>query len=97
VTTVVVTPTALDDLDRLILTLNLPSNTRQRVGSSLGPLAHFPLLGAPLQGRWASFRFILGPWRWCLLVYVYDEETNRVAVVTIQDARSTRAAPSARQ
>jgi hypothetical protein len=96
VTRVVVTPTALDDLDRLILTLSLPSNTRERVASSLGALSHFPLLGAPLQGRWAAFRFILGPWRWMLLVYDYDEETDRVAVVTIQDARSARASTSTR-
>jgi plasmid stabilization system protein ParE len=94
-TTVVVTPTALDDLDRLILTLSLPSNTRQWVGSSLRALSHFPLLGAPLRDRWASFRFILGPWRWMLLVHVYDQETDRVAVATIQDARSARAATSA--
>jgi mRNA-degrading endonuclease RelE of RelBE toxin-antitoxin system len=96
VTSVVVTPSALDDLDRLILTLSLPSNTRERVGSSLTALLQFPLLGAPLQGRWASFRFILGPWRWMLLVYDYDEERDRVAVVTIHDARSSHAATSTR-
>jgi hypothetical protein len=96
VTSVIVTPTALDDLDRLILTLSLPSNALERVGSSLGALSRFPLLGAPLQGRWAAFRFILGPWRWMLLVYDYDEERARVALVTIQDARSARAATSAR-
>jgi hypothetical protein len=96
VASIVVTPTALDDLDRLIMTLSLPSNTRGRVGSSLSALSHLPLLGAPLQGRWASFRFILGPWRWMLLVYDYDEDADRVAVVTIQDARSSRAATSTR-
>jgi hypothetical protein len=30
-----------------------------------------------------------------LLVYVYDEAKDRVAVVTVQDARSAVAAPSA--
>ena len=92
--TVVVTPTAVADLDRLIRKHSLPSNTRERVASSLRPLARFPLLGAPLAGRWAGFRFVLGPWRWMLVVYVYDEETDRVAIVTIQDARSARAATS---
>ncbi len=85
--TVVVTPTAVDDLERLIRTHSLPSNTRDRVRSSLRALTRFPLLGAPLTGRWAPFRFLLGPWRWMLLVYVYDEKRDRVAVVTIEDAR----------
>ena len=90
--TVLVTPTAIENLDTLIRTLSLPQNTRDRVKSSLRPLSRFPLLGAPLEGRWADFRFVLGPWRWMLIVYVYDEATDRVAVVTIQDARSAVAA-----
>jgi plasmid stabilization system protein ParE len=88
VSTVVVTPTAVDDLDRLIRTLSLPATTRERVKASLRPLARFPRIGAPLADRWAGFRFILGPWRWMLIVYVHDEADDRVAVVTIQDARS---------
>ena len=90
--TVLVTPNAVNDLDTQVRTLSLPRNTRERVKSSLRPLFRFPRLGAPLEGRWADFRFILGPWRWMLVVYVYDEATDRVAVVTIQDARSTKAA-----
>ena len=92
--TVVVTPTAVDNLDTLIRTLSLPGTTRERVKSSLRPLARFPRLGAPLEGRWAQFRFVLGPWRWMLIVYVYDEAADRVWVVTIQDARSAVAATS---
>ena len=90
--TVLVTPNAVNDLDTLVRTLSLARNTRERVKSSLRPLSRFPGLGAPLEGRWADFRFILGPWRWMLVVYVYDEATDRVAVVTIQDARSAKAA-----
>ena len=90
--TVVVTPTAVEDLDRLNRTLSLPVTTRKRVRASLRTLSEFPLLGAPLVGRWAGYRFILGPWRWMLIVYVYDEAADRVAIVTIQDARSSRAA-----
>lgn len=86
--TVVVTPTALADLDKLVRTLSLPADTRSRVRTSLQPLARFPLLGAPLQGRWAEFRFVLGPWRWMLIVHVFDAGGDRVSVVTIQDARS---------
>ena len=92
--TVVVAPTAVDNLDTLVRTLRLPRTTRERVKSSLRPLARFPLLGAPLDGPWADFRFLLGPWRWMLIVYVYDETAERVSVVTIQDARSAVAVTS---
>lgn len=92
--TVVVTQTAVADLHALTRTLSLPRSTRERVKASLQPLARFPMLGAPLEGRWARFLFILGPWRWLLIVYVYDEAADRVAVVTIQDARSATAATS---
>jgi plasmid stabilization system protein ParE len=89
---VVVTPAAAEDLARLIGTHSLPPDTKPRVQSSLRPLAHFPLLGAPLGGRWEGFRFILGPWRWMVIVYLYDEDADEVAVVTIQDGRSSHAA-----
>jgi plasmid stabilization system protein ParE len=90
--TVVVTPTARADLDSLIRSLSLPASTVDRVKASVRPLVRFPLLGAPLHGRWARYRFVLGPWRWMLIVYVYDEAADRVAVVTIQDARSATSA-----
>ena len=81
-------PTAVDDLERLIETHSLPLDTKARVKSSLNPLAEFPLLGAPLEGRWAGFRFLLGPWRWLIPVYVFDEQSDQVSIVTIQDGRS---------
>jgi hypothetical protein len=37
-------------------------------------------------------RFLLGPWRWMLLVYEYRPDDDRVIVVTNQDARSSSAA-----
>jgi hypothetical protein len=89
---ILVTPTAVADLDFLIRTLSLPSTTRDRVKASLRSLTRFPRLGAPLEGRWVEFRFVLGPWRWMLIVYIYDEAADRVAVATIQDARSARSA-----
>lgn len=92
--TVVVTPTALADLDSLIRTLSLPADSRVRVKASLRALTRFPKLGAPLEDRWIDFRFLLGPWRWMLIVYLYDEPADRVAVVTIQDARSVASAAS---
>jgi plasmid stabilization system protein ParE len=88
---VVVTPTAAADLVRLITTHSLPSDTRSRFRRSVESLGQFPSIGAPLHGRWAGYRFLLGPWRWMIVVYVYDEFGDRVAIVTIQDARSARA------
>lgn len=84
--------TPLEDLDAMIITHSLPANTRARVARSLRELRRFPLLGAPLGGRWDGFRFVLGPWRWLLLVYVFIESEDRVVVVTIQDARTSTAA-----
>lgn len=93
---VVLAPTAVADLERLIRTYSLPATTRERVKSSLRVLTTFPLLGAPLTGRWQGFRFILGPWPWILLVHVYDEEADRVSIVTIQDSRSAESSTSQR-
>lgn len=83
---------AVADLDRLVRTHSLPSDTRDRVRTSLEPLGRFPRLGPELNGRWEGFRFILGPWRWMLLIYVFDERQDRVVIVTIQDARTSSAA-----
>ena len=88
--TVVVTPTARRNLDNLIETLSLPPSTVARLRASLEPLHRLPRLGAPLEGRWAGFRFVLGPWRWMIVVYRYDETLDRVAIVTIRDARAAR-------
>ena len=89
-TTVVVTPTARRNLDVLIETLSLPPSTRDRVKGSLEPLRRLPRLGGALDGKWTGVRFVLGPWRWMIVVYRYDEALDRVAVVTIRDARSAR-------
>ena len=94
--TVVLTPTALDDLERLLETHSLPKDTRSRLRASLLVLAEFPLIGSPLHGRWSDFRFVLGPWRWMIVVYAHDEQADSVAIVTIQDSRSARAAPGER-
>ena len=83
---------AVEDLDHLMRVLSLPADTRERVRASLTPLRQFPRLGAELEGRWSGLRFLLGPWRWMLLVYLYDEPDDRIVVVTVQDARSSSAA-----
>jgi len=80
---------AVEDLDRLIRSHSLPPDTRERIKRSIAPLARFPLLGVELAGRWTGFRFLLGPWRWMILVYVHLEDDDRVVIVTIQDGRSS--------
>ncbi|MGZ5213937.1 MAG: hypothetical protein ACXWXM_09515 [Actinomycetota bacterium] len=79
---------AVEDLEHLIRSHNLPLDTPERVKHSIAPLERLPLLGAELRGRWSDFRFLLGPWRWMILVYVVLEN-DRVIVVTIQDGRSS--------
>ena len=89
-------PAALEDLDRLIYSHSLPTDTKERVRHRLRPLERFPLLGAALSGRWSGFRFVLGPWRWMVIVYAYFEDEDRVVVVTIQDGRASRSPTSSR-
>jgi plasmid stabilization system protein ParE len=83
--------TAVEDLDRLIRTHSLPADTKERLRRSLRHLESFPRLGAELEGRWSGFRFLLGPWRWMLIVYAHMEADDRVLIVTIQDGRSSAA------
>jgi hypothetical protein len=82
---------AVQDHDALTRTHSLPEDTRARVVRSLRALERFPLMGPELAGQWEGFRFLLGPWRWMLLVYAFLESEERVVVVTIQDARSSTA------
>jgi plasmid stabilization system protein ParE len=83
---------AVKDLDRMIITHSLPSDTRERVRRSLRVLEQFPRIGRQLEGRWKPLRFILGPWRWMLILYSYEEPDDLVLVVAFQDARSSAAA-----
>lgn len=76
------------DLERLVESHSLPASTKARVARSLEMLADFPLAGAQLTGRWRDMRFVLGPWRWMIIVYRYLPEADRVIVATIQDGRS---------
>jgi plasmid stabilization system protein ParE len=83
---------AVDDLDRMIITHSLPVDTRLRVQRSLRVLEQFPRIGRQLEGRWAPMRAILGPWRWMLIIYSYEEPDDVVLIVAFQDARSSAAA-----
>jgi hypothetical protein len=85
-------PAAVEDLDRLLATLTLPAETRARVRRSLRPLERFPLLGPELPDAWQSQRFLIGPWRWLVIVYEVVSP-DLVMVVAIQDVRSSSAWP----
>lgn len=78
----------------MIITHSLPDDARARVRCSLRLLERFPRVGRELPGRWRPFRFILGPWRWLLILYLYNESTDVVLVATLQDAHSSSAAAS---
>ncbi len=93
---VVIAPAVAGDLDLLIRELELPRNTRSRVRTRLGQLAEFPESGEELTDRWHGFRYILGPWRWMLIVFLYDKDADQVNVVTVQDSRTARSATSLR-
>lgn len=88
---VIVTPRARRDLDEAIAALNLPEDTWARVVRSLRSLDTFPLAGPRLERRWGPARFILGPWSWMVLVYSYEEASDRVFIVAMHDARSATA------
>ena len=81
----------------MIVTHSLPTNTRQRVKRSLRSLEVAPRIGPELGGSWAGFRFILGPWRWMVLVHLVIDDEDRAVVVTVQDARSSSAATHLRR
>lgn len=94
---VVVAPSARDSLERLIKTHSLPPSTKERVKRSLKRLERFPLLGRAIEeGRWSGYRFILGPWRWMVVLYRYDEGSDTVMVVSFEDGRSSTAATASR-
>jgi plasmid stabilization system protein ParE len=85
---VIVTPQAKRDFDEAISSLGLPADTWSRVVRSLRVLETFPLAGPELRGRWVPTRFVLGPWSWMVLLYRYDEASDRVFVLAVHDARS---------
>jgi plasmid stabilization system protein ParE len=89
---VIVTPQAQRDVEAAISTLELPEDTWARIAGSLRVLETFPLAGPQLEGRWAPTRSILGPWRWMILLYRFDEASDRVFVIAMHDARSASSA-----
>lgn len=94
---VIVTPQARRDIDEAISALGLPDDTWARIARSLRPLETFPLAGPELGGRWAPTRFVLGPWSWMILLYRYEQSSDRVYVVAMHDGRSATSATVTRR
>jgi len=87
------TRAAVEDISRLRVTHSLPPDTGERIKASLRALEQFPRLGTALESSgWEGFRFLLGPWRWMVIVYEILDDGERVVVVTVQDGRSSSAA-----
>ena len=94
---IVVAPEAAAALDRLIVTHSLPTDTKERFRRSVEALQLFPRLGRELEGAgFDGLRFVLGPWRWMVVIYECAEAEDVVGIVTVQDARSSAAATSRR-
>mgnify|MGYP000874601407 FL=1 len=93
---VVVTTTALAELESLIITHSLPPDTKERFQRAVRDLGRFPAMGTMLERDWNGYRFVLGPWRWMIIVYRYEQADGIVGIVTVQDGRSRRSATSDR-
>lgn len=89
-----VTLHAQADLDRLIITRELPATARERVSRSLLTLEQFPLAGRELPGAWQGFRALIGPWGWLIVVYTYVEDGDKVVIIAFHDGRTSSAATS---
>jgi len=79
-------------VDEAISALNLPDDAWTRIARSLRVLETFPLAGVQLGNSWAPTRFVLGPWPWMILLYSYEESSDRVYVVAMHDGRSATSA-----
>lgn len=84
---------ALVGLDRLRLTHNLPTDTRERVEASARTLERFPRLGPELRIHedGSELRFLIGPWPWLVIIYLSIEIEHRAIVISIEDGRAAAA------
>ena len=88
-TRVVVTEAAVGELRTLISSHRLPEDTIERVQRSLRALEDFPELGAPLGDVFAGRRFLLGPWRWMIVIYRFEPDRDLVAILAFVDGRTS--------
>lgn len=82
-------PQARRDVAAALETLELPADSWARIAHSLRRLETFPRSGPRLEGQLAPNRYLLGPWRWMILVYRYDEASEVVFLLAMIDARSS--------
>jgi hypothetical protein len=54
VASIIVAPVAQRNLDRIITTCSIPSDTRERVRNRIEPFSDLPLLGSQLKGEWVG-------------------------------------------
>lgn len=93
---VVVTEAAVRSLSALIDSHSLPEDTPARVRRILSPLERFPLLGSALDPDSPELRFLLGPWRWLVIVYTFRPSDDVVAVLAFEDGRSAQSSRTER-
>jgi hypothetical protein len=86
---IIVMPRARRDVDAAIGTLELPADSWSRIAHALRVVETFPRSGPKLEGQLAGNRYVLGPWRWMVLVYHYDEASDLVFLLAMIDARSS--------
>lgn len=93
-----VAASAAGNLRRMVEALHLPADAIARVQASLAPLAEHPGIGVPLPDTYmgGGLCFLLGPWRWMLVVYRVEDGSGDVVVVAIEDARMASSATSRR-
>lgn len=84
-------------MDEAVSTLNLPDDTWARIARLLKVLEAFPLAGPELGGKWAPTRFVVGPWSWMILLYLYEHSSDRVFIVAMHDGRSATSATATRR
>lgn len=84
-------------MDDAILALNLPDDTWARIARLLRVLEAYPLAGPELGGKWAPTRFVIAPWSWMILLYRYEQLSDRVYIVSMHDGRSAISATATRR
>ncbi len=89
---IVVTETAARSLAELVVSHSLPEDTADRLRRTLAPLERFPLFGPAYDPARPELRFLIGPWRWLVIVYAYREPEDLVAVLAFEDGRSASSA-----
>ena len=87
-TRLVVTEAAARSLAELIESHSLPVDTKDRIRRTLAPLEQFPLFGPAIDSASPGLRFLLGPWRWLVIVYSYRKADDTVAILAFEDGRS---------